>query len=179
MQFAVAHVPGSIHIALSGQYASWAARILGLDKRIILIGEDADHLRESQLRLARVGIENVHAYLEDGIAGWIKGGYELDYIPQITVQEFVELLEQEKDHVAVLDVREPGEVEAGAMQNSVRIPLGQLEARTGELDRNKLVVVHCKGGYRSSIASSLLRRAGFRDIANLTGGFDAWKALSH
>jgi glyoxylase-like metal-dependent hydrolase (beta-lactamase superfamily II)/rhodanese-related sulfurtransferase len=178
MQFAVAHVPGSVHIALSGQYASWAARILGLDKRIILIGEDADHLRESQLRLARVGIENVHAYLEDGIAGWIKGGYELDYIPQITVQEFTELLEQEKDHVAVLDVREAGEVEAGAMENSVRIPLGQLQARTSELDRDKLVVVHCKGGYRSSIASSLLRRAGFRDIANLTGGYDAWKALN-
>src|SRR6201993_3933775 len=121
MEFAVAHVPGSVHIALSGQYASWAARILGLDKRIILVGEDADHLRESQLRLARVGIENVHAYLEDGIAGWIKGGYDLDYIPQITIQEFTELLEQEKDHIAVLDVREPGEVDAGAMENSVRI----------------------------------------------------------
>jgi hydroxyacylglutathione hydrolase len=63
MEFAVAHVPGSLHIALSGQYASWAARILGLDKRIILVGEDADQLRESQLRLARVGIEHVDAYL--------------------------------------------------------------------------------------------------------------------
>lgn len=177
MQFGVAHIPGSLHIALSGQYASWAARILGLDKRIILIGEDSDHLRESQLRLARVGIENVHAYLEDGIAGWIKGGYELDYIPQITVQEFAELLEQERDHIAVLDVREPGEVEAGAMDNSVRIPLGQLTARTAELEHDKLLVVHCKGGYRSSIATSILRRAGFRDIANLTSGFDAWNAL--
>jgi len=176
MQFAVAHVPGSMHIALSGQYASWAARILGLDKRIILVGEDADHLRESQLRLARVGIENVQAYLEDGITGWIKAGYELDYIPQISVQEFAELLEQEKDHIAVLDVRELGEVEAGAMENSIRIPLGQLTARTGELDREKLLVVHCKGGYRSSIATSILRRAGFREVVNLTGGFDAWKA---
>ncbi len=171
---------GSVHIALSGQYASWAARILGLDKRIILVGEDADHLRESQLRLARVGIENVHAYLEDGIAGWIEGGNGL----RITSRRLrsgvhPELLEQEKDHVAVLDVREPGEVEAGAMPNSVRIPLGQLQARTGELDRDKLVVVHCKGGYRSSIATSLLRRAGFRDIANLTGGYDAWKALNN
>jgi len=172
----VAHVPGSVHIALSGQYASWAARILGLDQRIILVGEDADHLRESQMRLARVGIENVHAYLEDGVTGWIQGGYELDYIPQVSVQELAELLEQEKDRIAVLDVREPGEVEAGAMENSVRIPLGQLPARTGELDREKLLVVHCKGGYRSSIATSLLRRAGFRDVVNLTGGFDAWKA---
>src|SRR5207245_6846258 len=126
MQFAVAHVPGSIHIGLSGQYASWAARILGLDKRIILVGEDADHLRESQMRLARVGIENVQAYLEDGISGWIAGGFELDYIPQISVQEFAELREKEKDHIAVLDVREPGEVDAGAMENSIRIPLGLL-----------------------------------------------------
>lgn len=178
MQFAVAHVPGSIHIGLSGQYASWAARILGVDKRIILVGEDSDHLRESQMRLARVGIENVQAYLEDGIGGWIAGGYELDYIPQITVQEFAEILEREKDHVSVLDVREPGEVEAGAMNGSLRIPLGQLQNRTGELDPSKLLVVHCKGGYRSSIATSILRRAGFRDIANLTGGYDAWKTMN-
>ena len=119
----------------------------------------------------------MQAYLEDGITGWIQGGYELDYIPQITVQEFAELLEEERDRIAVLDVREPGEVEAGAMDGSVRIPLGQLAARTGEARRDKLLVVHCKGGYRSSIATSLLRRAGFRDIANLTGGFDAWKTL--
>ena len=178
MQFAVAHVPGSLHIALSGQYASWAARILGLDKRIILVGEDADHLRESQMRLARVGIENVKAYLEDGIAGWLAGGYELDYIPQISVQEFTELKDKEKDHIAVLDVREPGEVEAGAIDGSVRIPLGQLQKRIDELDPSKLTVVHCKGGYRSSIATSILRRAGFRDIANLTGGFDAWKTMA-
>jgi hydroxyacylglutathione hydrolase len=177
MQFAVAHVPGSVHIGLSGQYASWAARILGLDKKIILVGEDADHLRESQLRLARVGIENVHAYLEDGIGGWITGGYELDYIPQISVQEFAELLNQERDHIAILDVRERGEVESGAMENSIRIPLGQLQDRAPELDKSRLLVVHCKSGYRSSIATSILRRAGFRDIANLTGGFDAWKAM--
>src|SRR5271168_3168883 len=176
MEFAVAHVPGSLHIALSGQYASWAARILGLDKRIILVGEDADHLRESQMRLARVGIENAVAYLEDGITGWLKGGYELDYIPQISVQELAELEEKEHDHIAILDVREPGEVETGAFEDSIRIPLGQLADRTDELDPSKLIVVHCKGGYRSSIATSVLRRAGIREIANLTGGFDAWQA---
>ena len=175
MQFAVAHVPGSMHIALSGQYASWAARILGLDQRIILIGEDADQIRESQMRLARVGIENVHAYLEDGITGWIAEGYELDYIPQLSVQELAELME--KEEIAVLDVREPGEVATAAITDSIRIPLGQLANRMNELSRDRLLVVHCKGGYRSSIATSILRRAGFRDIANLTGGFDAWQAM--
>ncbi len=176
MQFAVAHVPASIHIALTGQYASWAARILGLDTHLIISGEDQDHVRESQLRLARVGVENVAGYLADGVTGWIKNGFELEYIPQVTVQDFVELQEKERDRIAVLDVREPGELSGGAIERSARIPLGELQSRTGELDREKLLVVHCKGGYRSSIATSLLRRAGFRDIANLTGGFDAWKA---
>ena len=176
MEFAVAHVPGSIHIALSGQYASWAARILGLDTPIILAGEDADHVRESQLRLARVGIENVCGYLDGGVHAWISEGYTLDYIPQISVQELLELREQEQDHIAILDVREPSEVSAGAIEGSVRIPLSQVKARSRELDPSKLLVVHCKSGYRSSIATSLLRRDGFRDIANLTGGFEAWKS---
>jgi len=175
MQFAVAHVPGSIHIALTGQYASWAARILGLDTRLIVIGEEPEQVRESQIRLARVGIENVAGYLADGVAGWIQNGFELDYIPQITVSDFVELRNQEPDRIAVLDVREPGEVAGGVIENSLCIPLGKLESRLAELGREKLLVVHCKGGYRSSIATSILRRAGFRDLANLTGGFDAWK----
>ncbi|HEY3440176.1 MAG TPA: rhodanese-like domain-containing protein [Paludibaculum sp.] len=175
MQFAVAHVPGALHIALTGQYASWAARILGLDRQLIIAGEDPEHVRESQLRLARVGVENVAGYLVDGVHGWITGGYELEYIPQVAVQDFEELREQEGDRLLVLDVREPGEVADAVIENSVRIPLGHLQGREGELDKSRLVVVHCKGGYRSSIATSILRRAGFREVANLTGGFDAWK----
>jgi glyoxylase-like metal-dependent hydrolase (beta-lactamase superfamily II)/rhodanese-related sulfurtransferase len=175
MQFAVAHVPGSMHIALTGQYASWAARILGLDTPLIIAGEDPEHVRESQMRLARVGIENVIGYLADGVVGWIQNGFELDYIPQITVDELGELRDREPERIAVLDVRELGEVAGGAIEGSVCVPLGKLGTRLGELDRQKLLVVHCKGGYRSSIATSILRRAGFRDIANLTGGFDAWK----
>ena len=176
MQFAVGHVPGAVHIALSGQYASWAARVLGLDARIIISGEDSEHIRESQMRLARVGMEKIEGYLDDGVSGWIRGGNELDYIPQISVQELSELLKKEPATTAVLDVREPSESSADAIENSARIPLGQLESRVNELDRDKLLIVHCKGGYRSSIATSLLRRAGFRNIANLAGGFDAWKA---
>jgi len=176
MQFAAAHVPGSVHIALTGQYASWAARILGLSTQLIIVGEDPEHVRESQLRLARVGVESVVGYLADGVAGWVKSGHGLDSIPQITVQDFVELRSHEPDRVAVLDVRELGELTSGAIEKSLSIPLGKLKSRTAELDREKLLVVHCKGGYRSSIATSMLRRAGFRDIANLIGGFDAWKA---
>ena len=175
-EFGAAHVPGSIHISLTGQYASWAARILGLKTRLIIVGEDAEQVRESQMRLARVGVESVAGYLADGVSGWVKSGYQLDSIPQVVVQDLADLIKQEPDRVAVLDVREPGEFAAGAIANARSIPLGQLKSRMEELDRDKLLVVHCKSGYRSSIATSLLRRAGFTDVANLIGGFDAWKA---
>jgi hydroxyacylglutathione hydrolase len=177
MQFAVAHVPGSVHIALTGQYASWAARILGLDTRLIIAGEDPDHIRESQMRLARVGVENVVGYLDGGITAWIQSGRELEYIPQLSPVEFAEMLEAEgPDGIAVVDVREPGEVESsGRIAGSILMPLGQVATRAGEVDPSKLIVVHCKGGYRSSIATSLLRRAGIQNLANLSGGFDAWK----
>jgi rhodanese-related sulfurtransferase len=121
-------------------------------------------------------VENVVGYLADSVAGWIKNGFELEYIPQITAQEFVELQEHEAGRISILDVREPGEVSGGVIEQAANIPLGELAVRTGELNPEKLLVVHCKGGYRSSIATSLLRRAGFRNVANLIGGFDAWKA---
>lgn len=175
-QFAAAHVPGSVHIALTGQYASWAARILGLDTALIIVGEDPDHIRESQLRLARVGMESVAGYLEDGVAGWVRSRNSLDSLPQIAAKDLADLLGREPERIAVLDVREQAEVDGGAIENAIHIALGKLKARAAELDTGKLLVVHCKGGYRSSIATSLLRRAGFREIANLIGGFDAWKA---
>jgi len=123
-------------------------------------------------------MEKVCGYLENGIVGWIGAGGEVDYIPQISAPEVREMQAAEPDRVAVLDVRERGEHDAASIPGSVWIPLGELAHRAGELDRGKLLVVHCKGGYRSSVACSLLRRAGFRDIANLTGGFDAWQAMS-
>jgi hydroxyacylglutathione hydrolase len=176
IDFGAAHVPGSVHVALSGQYASWAARVVGIDCPLVLLAEDAERVRESQVRLARVGMEKVCGYVENGITGWIRTGGDADYLPQISAHEFHEMQATEPYRVAVLDVREQGERECASIPGSTWIPLGELARRMDELDRGKLLVVHCKGGYRSSIACSLLRRAGFREIANLTGGFDAWQA---
>lgn len=177
-QFAAAHVPGSVHIALTGQYASWAARILGLGTMLIIVGEDPEHVRESQLRLARVGMENIAGYLEGGVAGWVGDGNALDTIPQITAQDLADLRAREPELVSVLDVREIAERDGGMIEASQWIPLGKLNSRAAELDPHKLVVVHCKGGYRSSIATSLLRRSGYENVANLIGGYDAWKAAN-
>ena len=173
-QFAEAHVPGSLHIALTGQFASWAARILGLDAQLILVGEDPDSVLESQIRLARVGMESLAGHLQSGIFGWARAGFDFASIPQITVVDLADLLRHEPDRIAVLDVREVTEVDAGAIENGVHIPLGKLKARARELNSEKLIAVLCRSGYRSSIATSILRRAGIREVANVMGGFDAW-----
>jgi glyoxylase-like metal-dependent hydrolase (beta-lactamase superfamily II)/rhodanese-related sulfurtransferase len=175
IQFAAAHVPGSIHISLTGQYASWAARLLGLNATVVIVGDDPEHVRESQLRLARVGVEKVEGYLQDGIAGWIAAGCSLDSIPQVTAQDLVTLCKHDSG-VTVLDVREAAERETGFIEDSQWIPLGKLQSRLAEVDRTRLVAVYCRSGYRSSIATTLLRSAGIPEVANLIGGLDAWKA---
>jgi glyoxylase-like metal-dependent hydrolase (beta-lactamase superfamily II)/rhodanese-related sulfurtransferase len=175
MQFACAHIPGSIHVGLSGQFASWAARLLGLDSRLILITEDDDAVKESRVRLARVGIESVHGYLGGGIASWIMGGKPTAYLPQVSVQELAEWRANKPGEITILDVREPGERNGGHLEESLSIPLPQLASRIGELGRGGMLFVHCKGGYRSSAATSLLMRHGFTNVANVTGGYDAWQ----
>jgi glyoxylase-like metal-dependent hydrolase (beta-lactamase superfamily II)/rhodanese-related sulfurtransferase len=172
MEFAVAHIPGSLHIGLSGQFASWAARVIGLHHRIVLISEDAE---EPRMRLARVGMDNVAGYLDGGIVTWLAAGKATNYVPQISVQELAEWREQRASEISLLDVRESGERNCGAFATAAHIPLGDLPKRYTELDPNRMLFVHCKGGYRSSIATSYLRRAGFPQVINLTGGFDAWK----
>ena len=123
-------------------------------------------------------MEKVSGFLDDGIAGWVSSGHTLDTIPQITAQDLADLRVRETELVSVLDVREITERDGGMIEDSQWIPLGKLKSRATELDPHKLLVVHCKGGYRSSIATSLLRRAGYENVANLIGGYDAWRAAN-
>jgi rhodanese-related sulfurtransferase len=146
-----------------------------LETSVILVAEDDEHVRESQLRLARVGIEHVVGYLRGGIPAWIRAGHDMEFLAQIAAQEASDWLLDPPQPTSVLDVREPGEWNQGVMREAIRIPLSQLAARMKELDRSRMIFVHCKGGYRSSIASSLLRHSGFPNVANITGGLDAWK----
>ena len=175
-QFGAGHVPGSVHIGLGGQYASWAGILIGLDNEIVLVAEDPERLEESRMRLARVGIEKVAGHLEGGVLAWEKSGRRLAEVPQITVVQLAEQLRERAGEVQVVDVRKTGEWEAGHIEQAVLKPLSELAKRAGELDPKKPIAVHCKSGYRSSIATSLLKRAGFGEVMNVTGGFDAWAA---
>ncbi len=170
--FARRHIPGSVNIALGGQFASWAGTVLGLSSRPVLIGATAAMLVEARMRLARVGIDEIRGYLEGGVDAWQAAGFPIRHTPQMTVEELHDALEAGR--VQVLDVRRAGEWNAGHIDNAVWYPLDDFRSKLPQLDPQAPLAVHCKGGYRSAIACSLLERGGYHNLMNVVGGFDAW-----
>ena len=172
-EFAAGHVPGSVNIALGGQFASWAGAILGLFAHPVLIAESVAQLEEARLRLTRVGIEVLDGYLDGGVAAWKQAGFAVATVAQMTAGELDTRVKSQT--VQVLDVRREPEWDAGHIANATWWPLDNFRVSPPELDQNAPVAVHCKGGYRSMIASSLLQRAGFKQVINVIGGLDAWQ----
>jgi len=172
-EFAAGHVPGSINIALSGQFASWAGTVLGLTAHPVLIADTDQQLEEARVRLARVGIEALDGYLAGGVAAWKQAGLPVAQTRQITAEELHSRLQAQS--VQVLDVRRQPEWDAGHIETAAWWPLDNFRVSPPEIDRDAPLAVHCKSGYRSIIASSLLERAGFHHVLNVTGGFDAWQ----
>jgi hydroxyacylglutathione hydrolase len=172
-QFAAGHVPGSVNIPLSGQFASWAGTILGLSSRPVLIADAPEQLSEARLRLARVGIEAERGYLEGGVTGWKHAGFDLATLREMAVQELQEQLSGNR--MRVLDVRREAEWMAGHVDGAAWWPLDRFRVSPPEVDLNVPLAVHCQSGYRSMIACSLLQRAGFQNVINVSGGFGAWQ----
>ncbi len=173
-EFAAGHVPGSINIALSGQFASWAGNILGIDSDPILIADTEAHVEEARTRLARVGIEGVRGYLAGGVSAWQKAGLPIAVTAQISA---VELGEKLRDRgVQILDVRREGEWQAGHIPQAKWHALDVFPHQLPAVEDAQPLAIHCKSGYRSMIACSLLERAGHHNLFNVTGGYDAWHA---
>ena len=173
-EFVAGHVPGSVSIPLSGQFASWAGAVLGLSSRPVLIAANADQVSEARTRLARIGIEDVAGYLEGGVEGWQKAGLPVEQVKQINVQELAARLAT--GVIGVLDVRREGEFQAGHIDGADWHPLDRFKVALPEISKDSPVAVHCKSGYRSLIAVSVLQRAGYHNVVDVAGGFDAWAA---
>jgi hydroxyacylglutathione hydrolase len=172
VEFAAAHLAGSINIGLGGQYATWAGTVLSREQPIVIIA-DPGRENESAIRLGRIGFDHVAGYLEGGLRS-------LDQHPELTATtERVAAplaAEQLADGVAIaLDVRTPTEREAKSIAGSISVPLSQLLDRIGELPKDRPLLVYCAGGYRSSIAASLLASRGFPSVSEMAGGIAGWE----
>jgi hydroxyacylglutathione hydrolase len=172
-QYGNGHIAGSLNVGLSGQFASWAGTLLPPEASIIIVAEDDDHVGEAQLRLARVGLENLTGYLAGGILAWHNAGFPLAVTEQISIEELQRRLE-DKSLDVLIDVRRPAEWGVGHIAQAIHHALHHLKDSSEMLNKSARTAVVCAGGYRSSIASSILERAGFSRISNVVGGMSAW-----
>ncbi|OLS27186.1 MAG: putative polyketide biosynthesis zinc-dependent hydrolase PksB [Candidatus Heimdallarchaeota archaeon LC_2] len=165
------YIPNSINIGLDGRYAEWLGSITSPDHRIIIIADPGSE-REAAIRAARVGFDKVIGYLEGGIAGWINANRDTVNFRRIDPEEVLSYIERDNATI-LLDVRRPTEFSISHLPHAINIPLSLLESNLDKLDKNKKYVVHCAGGYRSVIASSILKRNGYEDVIDIRGGYDA------
>jgi hydroxyacylglutathione hydrolase len=174
-EYGEGHIPGSLNIGLGGQYASWAGTLISFNAPVVIVAESEDKANEAQCRLARVGLENVKGYLAGGIQAWRDAGFEVAAVPQITIAELKELIENESDF-QVIDVRRTSEYESGHAPRAATAPLANLRETLPKLHLNpsRKTAVICAGGYRSSAATSIMQTLGFSDLLNVTGGTNAW-----
>jgi hydroxyacylglutathione hydrolase len=171
--FAAGHLRGSINVGFDGRFAETGGMVADIGDKIALIAYPGDE-QTAALRLARVGSDNVIGYLDVDHGGVFPA--ELSDLvrtaTRVTVGELDNLLAE--DAVILIDIRNPGEVEQGSIPGAVHIPLAQLRSRLDLVPTDRSIVVHCAGGWRSSVAASLMRANGFEHVSDLVGGYNAW-----
>ncbi len=177
VEFAAAHLAGSINIGLGGQYATWAGTVLARERPIVIIA-DPGRENEAATRLGRIGFDQVVGYLDGGLQS-LAARPELTTSTERISAELaaVRLATSPRDVPPLtVDVRAPHEREQKRIGGSIGIPLNHLGERLSELPKDRPLLVHCAGGYRSSIAASLLLCHGFTQVTEIAGGIAAWEA---
>jgi len=167
--FATGHLRGSVNVGLAGRYAEYAGSIIRPDEDIVLVTEMGFE-SEAKVRLARIGYDRIIGWFP--VEDLVDVPSEVDRASRLTAAEFAQV-RHNVDGLQVIDVRGDGEYKINHLENAQHIPVGQLRTRISELDATKPTVVYCAGGYRSSIAASVLRAQGFGDVSDVLGGFEA------
>ena len=177
IEFTHGFVPGSVSIGLEGRFAEWAGSLLSFDAPVLLI-TDPGKEKETIIRLARVGFDKVQGYLEGGYEAWKNSGEQTDLIIDIEPDELMMDIPFDPNLV-ILDVRRPTEYTDGHLRDAINLPLNEMidPGSMANIEEDHNVYVHCAGGYRSVIASSLLKRQGFHNIRNVQGGWNKIKEL--
>jgi hydroxyacylglutathione hydrolase len=173
-EFAKGHLAGSINIGLGGQYATWAGTLLDRAKPIVIIAEPGRE-QEAALRLGRIGFDHVWGYLDGGMAALAARPDLVWPTERVSAAMVAEELAS-FDPPLLLDIRNPREWEARHIPESLNIPLNHIQERLAEVPRGPRIAVHCAGGYRSSIAISILHQYGITNLIEMAGGLAAWDA---
>jgi len=174
IDFEGAHLIGSLNVGIQGKYATWCGTILDTNHPIVLIADEGGE-EEAVTRLGRIGFDNVAGYLVHGMGSLRQHPELTTKIDRITAVALAEQLVG-PDAPLILDVRSEKEWSAGHIAGSVNIPLTHLRERILEIEKDRNVVVHCEGGYRSAIAASLLAQAELAKLQDMVGGYKAWVA---
>jgi hydroxyacylglutathione hydrolase len=174
-EFAASHLSGSINVGLGGQYATWAGTVLVRDRPIVIIA-DPGRERESAVRLGRIGFDHVTGFLKDGLQSLASRPELLATTERLSPAVAAERVAH--DRAIVVDVRTPNERSQKFISGSLGVPLNHLVERASELPRDRPVLLHCAGGYRSSIAASLLQHLGFGQVSEMAGGIAAWETAA-
>jgi len=173
--FARGHLAGSINVGLNGRYAEFAGSVIPTDVDIVLVVDDGFE-REAKNRLARIGFDRVVGALQTPMMVMADHADRVNRASRLSAAEF-DARRDDIERLQLVDIRNPGEVEHGVIPGAGSIPVGQLPSRLEELDASAPTVVYCAGGYRSSVAASVLRQAGFSDVSDIIGGYGAWQEM--
>jgi hydroxyacylglutathione hydrolase len=173
-EFGAAHLAGSINIGLSGQYATWAGTVLNHAHPIVIIATPGRE-NESAVRLGRIGFDHIAGYLQNGLQSLESRPDLVAFTERLSAQFAAELLASKQPPFAI-DVRTPRERDQKFIAGSLSLPLSHLTEKLNLLPKDRLLVVFCAGGYRSSLAASLLQRAHFSPVAEIAGGLAAWES---
>lgn len=170
--FAAAHIPNSIFIGLDGSFAPWVGALIpDLNQPILLITTEGRE-EETVTRLARVGYDNTLGYLEGGIETWVRAGKEVDQVNGMPAEKVAEMFG--KGEVDVLfDVRKPSEFLSQHVDGAENLPLDFINQNMHRIGKDQTIFLHCKSGYRSMIAASILKARGVANIVDVEGGWDA------
>jgi rhodanese-related sulfurtransferase len=177
-EFREGFIPGSIFIGLEGRFAEWAGSLLPFHQRIILVTTQGME-EETIIRMARVGFDKVEGYLDGGFETWKNAGKKIDLIIDVEADELAMDIPFDPNLV-IIDVRREPEFADGHIKNAINLPLSEMidVAQIAHFEDNQNLYIHCAGGYRSTIATSLIKRQGIHNIRNIVGGWDKIKQES-
>lgn len=174
--FADAHPSGALSIPCGAKVGYWAGWVVPDDVPLILLADDIAQASQAALQLLRVGLDRVEGSISGGFRGWLGAGLPTAALEQISAAELRDAIER-GEPMQLVDVRTPHEWQGEHLPGAINIPVGEIPARAGELRRDVGVATICEGGYRSSLAASLLEQEGITHLANVTGGMAAYRAL--